>query len=112
MWAPKYESNFQKLKEKLTVVPILAFPVPDKEYMIYTDTSKNELGYVLMQERKVTAYVPQQLKPPKLNYLIHDLELATAVHAMKIWRHHPYRVWWEICTNYKILKYFFQAKVP
>ena len=41
-----------------------------------------------MQEGRVIAYVSRQLKKHEVNYPTHDLELATVVHALKIWRHY------------------------
>ncbi|XP_070032501.1 uncharacterized protein [Nicotiana tomentosiformis] len=46
------------------------------------------IGYVLMQEGRMIAYVSHQLKPHEKNYHVHDLELASIVHALKIWRHY------------------------
>ena len=41
------------------------------------------------------------------NYPTHDLELATVVHALKIWRHYLISNKCDIYTNHKSLKYFF-----
>jgi hypothetical protein len=41
-----------------------------------------------MQEGKVIAYASRQLRKHEQNYPTHDLELATVVHALKIWRHY------------------------
>ncbi|XP_057811844.1 uncharacterized protein LOC131026086 [Salvia miltiorrhiza] len=51
-WTNECEESFQLLKEKLTTAPVLTIPEPDKEYVVYTDASKNGLGCVLMQEGK------------------------------------------------------------
>ncbi|KAA3473874.1 Gag-Pol polyprotein [Gossypium australe] len=59
-----------------------------KEFVIYSDASLNGLGCVLIQEGKVIAYASRQLKPHEKNYPTHDLELATIVFALIIWRHY------------------------
>jgi hypothetical protein len=41
-----------------------------------------------MQEGQVVCYASRQLRKHEENYLTHDLELATVVHALKIWRHY------------------------
>ena len=41
-----------------------------------------------MQEGKVVAYASRQLKSHEKNYLTHDLELASIVFTLKIWRHY------------------------
>ena len=43
-----------------------------------------------MQHGKVIAYVSRQLKTHEVNYLVHDLELAAVVFALRIWRHYLY----------------------
>ena len=58
-----------------------------------------------MQENKVGAYASRQLKPHEKNYPMHDLELATIVFALKIWRHYLYGEKCFIYTDHKSLKY-------
>ena len=58
-----------------------------------------------MQEGKVVAYATRQLKPHEKNYPTHDLELATIVFALKIWRHYLYGEKCFIYTDHKSLKY-------
>jgi hypothetical protein len=43
-------------------------------------------------------------------YPTHDLELATVVFALKIWRHYLYGTKCTIYTDHKSLKYFFEQK--
>ncbi|KAA0036866.1 ty3-gypsy retrotransposon protein [Cucumis melo var. makuwa] len=74
------------------------------------DASKKGLGYVLMQQGKVVAYVSHQLKSHEQNYPTHDLELAAVVFALKIWRHYLYGEKIQIFTDHKSLKYFFTQK--
>jgi len=83
-WSDKCEETFQELKRRLTIAPILTLPEEGKEYTIYSDTSKNGLGCVLMQDDKVIAYASRQLNPYGKNYPTHDLELAAVVFALKI----------------------------
>ena len=79
--------SFQVLKERLTTAPVLTLPNSSESYDVYSDASKNGLGCVLMQYRKVIAYASRQLKPYEVNYPTHDFELAAIVFALKIWRH-------------------------
>ena len=52
------------------------------------------------------AYASRQLKSHEKNYPTHDLELATIVFALKIWRHYLYGEKCFIYTNHKSLKTF------
>jgi hypothetical protein len=110
VWNEKSEKSFQELKERLTTTPVLAVPEPGKDYTVYCDASKNGLGYVLMQDRKVIAYGSRQLRPHELNYPTHDLELAAVVEALKNWRHFLYGSKCELYIDHKSLKYFFTQK--
>ena len=60
-----------------------------------------------MQNEKVIAYASRLLKPHEQNYPTHDLELASIVHALKIWRHYLIGNKCHIFTDHKSLKYIF-----
>ena len=64
--------------------PILALPQEDVGFVVYTNASRNGLGYVLIQNGRVIAYAYRQLKNHEKNYPTHDLELVAVVHALKI----------------------------
>ncbi|KAG8486037.1 hypothetical protein CXB51_019343 [Gossypium anomalum] len=89
-WTEECQQSFEELKKLLTEAPALVQPESGKEFVVYSDASRNGLGCVLMQEGKVVAYASRQLKSHERNYLTHDLELAAIVFALKIWRHYLY----------------------
>jgi hypothetical protein len=91
-WTPTCEASFQELKKQLTTAPILVMPDMEKPFSIYYDASGQGLGCVLMHEA---------------HYPTHDLELATVVHALKIWRHYLMGKRCELYTDHKSLKYLF-----
>ena len=51
---------------------------------MFSDTSHQGLGCVLMHHGKVVAYTSRQIKNHELTYPTHDLELAAVVFALKI----------------------------
>ncbi|XP_060182215.1 uncharacterized protein LOC132611867 [Lycium barbarum] len=57
VWDEKCQESFEKLKSLLTQAPILTLPTEGKECVIYSDASHHCLGYVLMQEGKVVAWL-------------------------------------------------------
>jgi len=101
---------FQELKKRLMSAPILALPASHKDIVVYSESSRSGLGYMLMQEGPIIAYAPQQLKIHERNYPTHDLELATILFALTIWRHHLYGVRCEVFTNHHNLRYLFLQK--
>jgi hypothetical protein len=60
-----------------------------------------------MQENQVIDYASLALRPHEKNYPTHDLELATVVHAYKIWQHYLMGNHCNIFTNHNSLKYVF-----
>ncbi|KAA3483536.1 integrase [Gossypium australe] len=77
-WTDEQQSSFQKLKVVLTHAPMLIQSKSRKEYM---------------------------LKQHECNYSIHDLKLATAIFALKFWRHYLYGEKYYVYTDHKSLKY-------
>ena len=75
-WDEECARAFEELKRRLTTAPVLALPEGNKRLEVYTDASKNGLGCVLMQDRRVIAYASRQLKPNEVNYPTHGLELG------------------------------------
>jgi hypothetical protein len=60
-----------------------------------------------MQDGQVVSYASRQLRNHEENYPTHDLELATVVHALKIWRHYLIDQRCKIYTDHQSLKYIF-----
>jgi hypothetical protein len=58
-----------------------------------------------MQDGCMVVYASRQLRKHEANYLTHDLELATVVHALKIWRHYLMGKRCELYMDHKSLKY-------
>ncbi|KAJ9545394.1 hypothetical protein OSB04_025101 [Centaurea solstitialis] len=109
-WTSTCEYAFNNLKGKLTSAPILTLPNGTDGFVVYCDASKLGLGCVLMQDGKVIAYASRKLKVHELNYPTHDMELATVVFALKIWRHYLYGVKCQIYTDHKSLQYLLNQK--
>ena len=55
-WIENCDKAFHELGQRLTTALILALPIEGKECIIYTDASRNGLGFVLMQEDNMIAY--------------------------------------------------------
>jgi hypothetical protein len=87
-WTPTCEASFQELKKRLTTAPILVMPDMEKSFSIYCDAYGQGLGSVLMQDGHLVVYASQELRKHEVHYVTHDLELASVVHALKIWRHY------------------------
>jgi hypothetical protein len=87
-WTDACEASFQGLKQRLVTTPVLCLPDIFKDFQVYCDASRQGLGCVLMQDGRVVSYASRQLKHHERNYPTHDLELASVVHALKVWRYY------------------------
>jgi hypothetical protein len=110
IWSNNCEVSYQALKNKLVNAPILALLESGKRFTVFTDASHICLGCVLMQEGRVIAYGSWELKKHEGHYPTHDLELATVLFALKLWRHYLYGESCDIYTDHKSLKYIFTQK--
>lgn len=98
------------MKDRLTSTPILTLSEGSNIFVVYYNASKIRLDYVLMQNDKVITYSMWQLKVHDKTYYTYDLELASVLFALKIWRHYMYGVYADVFTNHKILQHVFIQK--
>ncbi|GJV76862.1 putative reverse transcriptase domain-containing protein [Tanacetum coccineum] len=109
----RFNEDFSKIASSLTKLTNKNTPFMwegTKDMVVYSDASYFDLGCVLMQQGKVIAYPSRQLKKHEENYPTHDIEFATMVFALKIWRHYLYGVKFIIYTDYRSLQYFLKKK--
>ena len=78
-WNDFCERAFQELKRRLTSASILIVLERGQMYTMYYDASKDGLGCVLMQLRRVVVYGSRKLKNHERNYPTHDMELVAIV---------------------------------
>jgi hypothetical protein len=60
----------------------------DANFLVCTDTSKEGLGGVLMQDGRVIAHISRKLRRHEENYAMHNLELLAILYALRFWRHY------------------------
>ncbi|KAG8485950.1 hypothetical protein CXB51_020236 [Gossypium anomalum] len=92
-----YYRRFVEGFSVLTEALVLIQPESGKDFTVYSDASHVGLGCVLMQEGKVVAYAPRQLKTHEVNYLTHDLQLAAKELNLR------QRRWVELLKDYDCL---------
>lgn len=75
--------------------------------MVCTDTSKEWVGSVLIQDGSVIAYESRKLKEHEKKYFAYDLELTVIIHALKMWRHYLMGKKFLLMTDhYSLTNYF------
>ena len=63
-----------------------------------------------MQEGHVIFYESIKLNEYEVNYVTHDMELATIVHALKMWRHYLLGIRFVLMTYHSGLVYLFDQQ--
>jgi hypothetical protein len=107
VWTEKCAEAFQRLKDLLTIASILKVPDMDTKFLVCTDASKEGLGRILMQDRRVIAYISRKPRRHEENYVTHDLELLAIVYALKVWRHYLIGQKFELKTDHCGLQHIF-----
>lgn len=74
-WGDEQEYAFNTIEQRLYNALILALPNFDKNSEIECDTSRIDIGVVLMQNRRPIAYFSEKLSGASLNYPTYDKEL-------------------------------------
>jgi hypothetical protein len=106
-WTPKCEESFQQWNFFLTSAPILKIADPDEDFVVCTNAGKEGLGGVLGQKDHVVCYEYRKLKEHEKISATHDLELATIVHVIKMWRHYLAGRRFELRIDHCGLKHLF-----
>ena len=115
-WTEVENHSFNELKSRLCNPPVLAFPDPNKTYILTTDASTYGLGAILSQktdgQEKVIAYLSRKLSTAELNYGATDLEMLAVCYAIEQFR--PYLIGrhFILVTDHRPLLYLQQMKNP
>jgi len=95
------------MQKFLTNAIVLKITNPTKEFFVYIDACKEGLGGVLMWEGQVVFYESRKLNEHGHNYVTHDIELETIIHALKMWRHYLLRKRFTLMSDLSGLRYLF-----
>ena len=89
-WDDTAQQVFERLKEALTLTPILAMPTDSGEHILDTDASDTAIGAVLSVRQdgneRVIAYASRRLDRCEINYCVTKKELLVVVHFMRYLR--------------------------
>lgn len=89
-WSDACEGSLKKLKNKLTLAPILTLSEGNYAFMVYCEALWVGLSCLLIQHSRVSSYASRQLKVDERVYPTYDLELSMIVFTLKIWQHYLY----------------------
>lgn len=79
VWTERHQIALADIIKSLTNPPLLAYPMPEKPYILHTDASQDGLGAVLYQRQgdqlRVIAYASRSLSPAEKKYHLHSGKL-------------------------------------
>jgi hypothetical protein len=104
IWTAECEESFQQLKHILTNAPMMKIADPKKYFLVCKNTYKEGLRRVLMQEIHVIFYDSRKLNEHEINDVTHDLELASIVHALKMWRNYLLKIRFVLMIDHSGLR--------
>lgn len=91
----------------LNNTPILKIVDLEKDFIICIDSCTKGIIGVLMQDENIICYESRKLKEHEKNYATYDLELATIVHALKVWKNYAMERKFKIRIDHMSLKCLF-----
>lgn len=116
IWTNECDCAFSELKEHLLTAPVLAYPDPEKSYILDTDASNVGIGAVLSQEvggkERVIAYASRALSKPERNYCVTRRELLAVVVYLKHFRQYLYGSKITVRTDHGALRWLLNFRDP
>ena len=91
-WKNPQQEAFDLMVANMLSAPVLAYPNPQKSYVLETDASNVAYGAVLSQEQDdgkwhPVAFMSKSFTPTEKEYHAHDRELLAIIAPLKEWRH-------------------------
>ncbi|PHU25293.1 hypothetical protein BC332_03625 [Capsicum chinense] len=105
------EKAFERLKQAISTVPVLAMLDYNKTFTIETDTSNQGIGVVLTQENRPLAYYSKALAPKHKGKLVYEKKYMVVLAAIDKWRHYVQGNHFIIKTDHFSLKYLMEQKI-
>ena len=122
-WSDECQTAFEKIKQQLTVIPMLAYPDPNEDYILYTDASDMAIGSVLVQKTNGKEWIPGIPNEKPIYFVSHKLSKAQvksystiekemfAIHySLNKLHFYLYNAKFTIKTDHQPLKYLFTAE--
>jgi hypothetical protein len=82
-WDPIHQEAFDNVKATIAKEVVLAYPDFSKTFEIYTDASTMQLGAVITQDNRPTAFFSRNLSEMQCKYSVTEIELLAIVETLK-----------------------------
>nr|XP_029732663.1 uncharacterized protein LOC115268706 [Aedes albopictus] len=103
-WTDVHERELEDLRSSLTATPVLAIFDPNKPVTVQTDSSKDGLGSVLMQDGQAIAYASRTLSNSEKKWAQIEKELLAIVFACERFHYFLYGHEFVVQSDHKPLE--------
>ena len=123
-WTNECQKAFEYLKESLSTIPLLAYPDPNRPYILYTDASDTCVGACLVQEcddkeewvpgiknEKPIYFLSHKLSPTQVKYPVIQKECFAIVYALQKLDYYLNNATFVIRTDHQPLKYLLKSQI-
>ena len=115
-WTTETQQSFDALKAELCAAPLLAYPLPEGDYILDTDTSNVALGGILSQvqdgEERVITYSSKKLDKQQKRYCVTRRELLAVVAFLREFKNYLLGVQFQIRTDHSSLTWSLNFREP
>ena len=92
-------SCLQKLKDAITLKPVLRLPNLEFPFEVHTNASDRALGGVLVQEGHPVAFKSRRLNATEQRYNAHGKEMTEVILFLETWKHYLMGMWFVVVTD-------------
>eukprot|EP01018_Ginkgo_biloba_P010330 Gb_18703 [translate_table: standard] len=111
-WNDAAEVAFKRLKEALTMTPVLANPNFDKPFVLECDASGTGIGAMLMKDGRQISFESCKLNEREKRMLTYNKEMLAIMHALQKWRQYLLGSKFEVKTDHSSLKHLLHQETP
>jgi hypothetical protein len=108
-WGPQEQEAFQRMKDRLSTTPVIAYANFKLPFILTTDASKVASGAILSQvqdgKERPIAFASRQLNTAERNNTVSEQQMLAIVWATKYFRCYLYRKRFLVRTDHAALTY-------
>ena len=116
-WSKECQNAFDELKHGLATAPVLAFPTPERPFIVHTDASAFAIGAVLSQmdatgeKEQVVQYLSHKLSEQQCRWSASERECFAIVYALGKFRPYLLGSKFTLYTDHKPLSSLFVSSM-
>lgn len=111
VWSLECQNSFDKIKDKLSAIPLLAYPDINKPYTLFTDASMSHVSACLVQEDKPIFFLSHKLSETQQKWSTIEKEGFGIYYALQKLDHYLHNSQFTIVTDHKPLIHILDSPI-